>query len=145
MCCCKAVWVWKRFPHSRQKMAMSDPAEQRQRSVQHHQRLASASITFTGGPAAVWRRVFTASTVLKGAGGVSAASRAIKISNATLQSKLVSTEHFSPAEIKSARLGGALTQEITEGQQTHWRRNTLQHTPFTLFQLPGRGKLWGKE
>lgn len=41
-------------------------------------------------------------------------SGAIKISNATLQSTLGSTEHFSPAEIKSARLRGALAHEITE-------------------------------
>lgn len=32
MCCCRAVCVWKRFPHSKQNMAISDP-ENRQREM----------------------------------------------------------------------------------------------------------------
>lgn len=72
---------------------------------------------------------------IKGARGaeVSAPSRKIKISNATLQSNLVSTEHFSPAEIKSARFRGALTHEITEGQQTRWQRAHSNTLPSHFF------------
>lgn len=50
-----------------------------------------------------------------------------------LQSKLVSTEHFTPAEIKSARLHGALAHEITERQQTQ-RQPTHSDTRFFNYQ-----------
>lgn len=149
MCCCKAVWVWKRFPHSRQKMAMSDPAEQRTRRSAHPVPPAPPV------PHLLGRRIYRFKPAciycgyygIKGArrAEVSAPSRKIKISNATLQSNLVSTEHFSPAEIKSARFRGALTHEITEGQQTRWRRTHSNTLPSHFFNYQAGGKLWGKE
>lgn len=74
-------------------------------------------------------------------------SRKIKISYAILQSNLDSSEHcaFFSNRDKERTVASAQTHKITNtGADTHTVARSLEHTPFTLFQLPGWGKLWGR-
>lgn len=74
-------------------------------------------------------------------------SRKIKISYAMLQSNLDSSEHcaFFSSRDKERAVASALTHKITNRRtDTHTVARSLEHTPFTLFQLPGWGKLWGR-